>query len=46
MIFMGSDKYPEENALNDHLSAFGGYSNAFTEYEYTNYQLQCSYEGL
>ena len=38
MIFMGSEKYPKEDAYSDFISANGGYSNAFTEYEFTNYQ--------
>ena len=37
MIFMGSDKYPKENEFSDHISANGGSSNAYTEFEYTNY---------
>ncbi len=39
MIFMGSDKYPEENALDAYLSEHGGSSNAFTEYESTVFEL-------
>ena len=38
MIFMGSEKYPEESAYSDLISSNGGYTNAWTEYEYTNYQ--------
>ena len=37
MIFMGSEKYPEESAFSDLISANGGESNAYTEYEVTNY---------
>ena len=46
MIFMGSEKYPEESAFSDLISSNGGYSNAFTEYEYTNYQFQVNYKAL
>jgi len=46
MIFMGSQKYPGENDFNDHIAAHGGYCNAYTEFEYTNYQFKVSYEGL
>lgn len=46
MIFMGSAKYPGENDFNDHIAAHGGYCNAFTEFEYTNYQFKVSLEGL
>ena len=37
MLFMGSEKYPTENAYDDHLSRNGGFSNAFTEAECTVY---------
>jgi nardilysin len=46
MIFMGSEKYPDENAFSDFVTAHGGYSNAFTEFEYTNYQFKVDYQGL
>lgn len=46
MIFMGSEKYPEEDSFSDLISSNGGYSNAFTEYEYTNYQFQVNYNAL
>ena len=37
MIFMGSEKYPDENAYGNHFSAHGGYCNAYTDFEWTNY---------
>jgi insulysin len=37
MLFMGSEKYEEESAFSDHCSANGGYSNAYTSFEWTNY---------
>lgn len=37
MLFMGSEKYPDENAYDDYLSKHGGYSNAYTEAEHTMY---------
>ena len=46
MIFMGSEKYPEESAYSDLISSNGGYNNAWTEYEYTNYQFQVDYTAL
>jgi secreted Zn-dependent insulinase-like peptidase len=30
MIFMGSEKYPNENAFFELISASGGYANAYT----------------
>ena len=37
MLFMGSEKYPTENAYDDYLAKNGGYSNAYTEAECTVY---------
>ncbi|KAI4928751.1 hypothetical protein J4E85_005371 [Alternaria conjuncta] len=30
LLFMGTEKYPEENAYNQYLTRYGGYPNAFT----------------
>ena len=38
MIFMGSDKYPDEGGYSDHMAANGGFCNAYTQFEWTNYQ--------
>ena len=46
MIFMGSDKYPDENAFSSHISNNGGYSNAYTENSCTNYQFKVKYSAL
>ena len=46
MIFMGSEKYPDEAAFNDLIASNGGYTNAYTEYEFTNYQFQVDYTAL
>ena len=46
MIFMGSEKYPDENLFNNLISSNGGYSNAYTENELTNYQFKISYDKL
>ena len=46
MIFMGSEKYPGENDFSEHIAQYGGESNAFTEFEFTNYQFKCGYDGL
>lgn len=35
MVFMGSEKYPQENALDDFLSKHGGQTNAWTDHERT-----------
>ena len=33
MIFMGSEKYPDEKQFTTEISSHGGYSNAYTELE-------------
>lgn len=38
MVFMGSEKYPQENAYDAFITSHGGSCNAFTEGEYTTYQ--------
>lgn len=46
MLFMGTKKYPEENAYDAFLSKQGGSDNAYTELEYTVYHLEIPQEGL
>ena len=46
MIFMGSEKYPDENAFSNFISAKGGESNAYTMSEYTNYHFKVNYENI
>lgn len=46
MIFMGSDKHPDESAFKDLVASNGGYTNAYTEYEFTNFQFQVDYTAL
>ncbi|PGH05696.1 hypothetical protein AJ79_06712 [Helicocarpus griseus UAMH5409] len=36
-LFMGTEKYPKENAYNQYLAAHSGYSNAYTAATETNY---------
>jgi predicted Zn-dependent peptidase len=37
MLFMGTEKYPDENEYSKYLSAHGGSSNAYTDSEDTVY---------
>lgn len=37
MLFYGSQKYPIEGEYSDFLSSHGGYDNAYTSFENTNY---------
>mmetsp|Transcript_4670 Transcript_4670/g.6622 ORF Transcript_4670/g.6622 Transcript_4670/m.6622 type:complete len:1236 (+) Transcript_4670:57-3764(+) len=44
MLFMGTKKYPKENAYDSFLSRNGGNDNAYTELEYTLYHLEICQE--
>jgi nardilysin len=46
LLFMGSDKYPTENAFESFLSKHGGTDNAYTELEHTVYHLEIPQEHL
>jgi len=46
MLFMGSDKYPSENAYDAYVSSGGGSSNAYTECEYTVYHFEIPFTHL
>ena len=46
MIFMGSEKYPEQDSYSNHISESGGYTNAYTQLESTNFHFDINYSGL
>lgn len=46
MLFMGTAKYPTENAFDSFLSKQGGSDNAYTELEFTVYHFELPQEGL
>lgn len=46
VLFMGTTKYPEENAYSKYLSAHGGRSNAFTSEEHTAFYFDVAAEHL
>lgn len=46
MLFMGTEKYPDEEIYSKHCSDFGGYDNAYTGLEMTNYHFEVSNEGF
>ena len=46
MIFMGSEKYPEPDGYSNHISESGGFTNAYTQLEWTNYHFDINYSGL
>ena len=46
MIFMGSEKYPKEDAYSEHISEHGGFCNAMTNFENTLFTFDIDYSGL
>lgn len=46
MIFMGSEKFPAENAFDAHIKKCGGFDNAHTEFEETCFYFEVSEEHL
>ncbi|KAH3684490.1 hypothetical protein WICPIJ_004540 [Wickerhamomyces pijperi] len=46
LLFMGTEKYPEENEYSSFLSNHGGHSNAYTAAEDTNYYFEVNQEHL
>ena len=39
LLFMGTEKYPNENEFESFISQFGGYSNASTHDDFTRYHV-------
>jgi insulysin len=39
MLFLGTQRFPQENALDSFLAAHGGHSNAYTDLEHTVYYM-------
>eukprot|EP00123_Amoebidium_parasiticum_P017153 comp23732_c1_seq1/m.40925 comp23732_c1_seq1/g.40925 ORF comp23732_c1_seq1/g.40925 comp23732_c1_seq1/m.40925 type:complete len:972 (-) comp23732_c1_seq1:688-3603(-) len=46
LLFMGTEKYPNENAFSQFLSQHGGNSNAYTSLEHTNYYFDIQHSFL
>ena len=46
MLFLGTEKYPDENEYSSFLSSNGGYSNAYTSSEDTNYYFEINHPHL
>ena len=40
MLFLGSEKYPDEGAYRDYIQSNSGSCNAYTAVDHTNYQFQ------
>ncbi|EFA00999.2 Insulin-degrading enzyme-like Protein [Tribolium castaneum] len=46
MVFMGSEKFPEENDFDSFISKRGGSDNASTDCEYTTFYFECLEKDL
>lgn len=46
LLFMGTEKYPEENEYSSYLSKHSGHSNAYTAPEHTNYYFEVGSDHL
>ena len=46
LLFLGTEKYPDENAYSSFLSKHGGNSNAFTAGDHTNYYFDVAADYL
>lgn len=46
MLFMGSKKYPKEDEYSTYISKNGGYDNAYTGLDNTNYHFECANKAL
>lgn len=46
MLFMGTEKYPQENDFSEYLNKNNGYSNAYTDLDSTNYYFEVNNENF
>ncbi|HEY5550919.1 MAG TPA: insulinase family protein [Opitutaceae bacterium] len=46
MLFLGTEKYPSESEYSNYLRSNGGYSNAYTATDHTNYQFEIPHAAL
>ena len=46
MLFLGTEKYPDADAYKQYLTTNGGYSNAYTAPDHTNYHFEVDHEGF
>jgi insulysin len=44
MLFLGSEKYPQENEYSSYLQENAGWSNAYTSGTHTNYYFEVAAE--
>jgi insulysin len=46
MLFLGTEKYPDEGEYGEYLRSNGGYSNAYTSLELTNYHFEVAHHAF
>jgi insulysin len=46
MLFLGTEKFPDVDEYSTYLKNYGGYSNAYTAPDHTNYQFQVLPDGF
>jgi insulysin len=46
MLFLGTEKYPDESEYGNYLKTNGGYSNAYTSRDHTNYHFEIRHEAF
>ncbi len=46
MLFLGTEKYPDESDYSNYLRSNGGYNNAYTAEDHTNYHFEIRHEAL
>ncbi|MDA7726351.1 insulinase family protein [Pseudomonadales bacterium] len=46
MLFLGSEKFPGESEYGNYLKSNGGYSNAYTSGDHTNYHFEISHQAF
>ena len=46
MVFLGSDKFPQEDEFSGYCDKHDGYCNAFTDMHHTTFYYELSHEGL
>lgn len=46
MLFLGTEKYPDETDYGNYLKSNGGYNNAYTAGELTNYHFEIRHEAF
>jgi insulysin len=46
MLFLGTEKYPDVSEYGNYIRSNGGYNNAYTTTDHTNYQLEVRHEAF